>query len=103
MDNLYDVESHRADVIQCAMQEGKYAVNSAAQEIQGPRSPQVVTDRVVLKHYVTKSTGEFLQKLDRGSGMGNKKTMDFFRQVQASATHNCSDPEYGAIEHDNTA
>ena len=89
--------------LRCALQEGKYAVNTALQEVEGPRSLQVLTDRVVLNHYVTKSLDDFLQKVARGSGMGNHKTMDFFREVQASASRHCKAPEYSPSTFDASA
>ena len=94
------MSSHAKQTSQFLLQEGKYAVNSARQKIQGPRSAQVVIGRVALNHYVTKSLDEFLQKIARGSGMGNQKTMHFFRQVQASATHNCSYSGHSSMKHE---
>lgn len=65
-------------------------MNSAAEEVHGPRASRVVTDRVVLNHYVTKSLEQYQQKMARGSGMGNRKSMEFYELTQALATENCS-------------
>ncbi len=72
------------------MQEGKHAVNSAGEEVFGARASGVVTDSIVLNHYVTKSLNQYQQKMQRGSGMGNKKSMEFFQLTQLMATENCT-------------
>ena len=74
---------------QC-MQEGKYAGNSAGEVVPGARAGRVVTDRIVLNHYVTKSLEQYQQKMSRGSGMGNRKSMEFFDLTQLMATENCT-------------
>jgi hypothetical protein len=72
------------------VQDGMHAVNTALEEVKGPRSRHVVTDRLVLNHYVTKSLEQFQAKMARGSGMGDRKSMAFFRMVQSHALQNCS-------------
>lgn len=72
------------------VQEGRRAVNTALEEVRGPRSKRVVTDRLVLNHYVTKSLEQFQAKMGRGSGMGDSKSMAFFRMVEKASTHNCT-------------
>ncbi len=72
------------------VQDGMHAVNTALEDVRGPRSRRVVTDRLVLNHYVTKSLDQFQAKVSRGSGMGDRKSMAFFRMVEAAATHNCT-------------
>ena len=71
-------------------QEGKHAVNSAGEMVSGPRASRVVTDSIVLNHYVTKSLEQYHQKMERGSGMRNKKGMEYFQLVQLMATENCT-------------
>ena len=52
-------------------QEGKFAVNSAYEAVEGALAMRAVHDRVVLNHYVTKSRAEYAAKMVRGSAMGN--------------------------------
>ena len=47
----------------------------------GPKSPTPSHERVALYHYAVKSVDDFQQKMARGSGMGNVKTLDFLRYV----------------------
>ena len=47
----------------------------------GPKSPTAALERVGLYHYAVKSKDDFMQKMARGSGMGNIKTLDFLRYV----------------------
>jgi hypothetical protein len=51
---------------------------------------RVVTDRLVLNHYVTKSLAQYKAKMGRGSAMGNRKSIEFFDMVQEQATENCT-------------
>ena len=48
-------------------------------------------DQLVLYHYVTKSKEEFERKMARGSGMGNHRGMDFFKEMDGAATDACMD------------
>ena len=50
----------------------------------------VAASRIVLYHYALKSASDFQAKSERGSGMGNHKTTEFFDMVNAEATHNCT-------------
>ena len=72
------------------MQKGKHAVNSAAEGVFGPKADRAVTDRVVLNHYVTKSLEQYQQKMDRGSGRGNRKSIEFYDLTQQMATESCT-------------
>ena len=72
------------------LQDGKHAVNSAMVPVDGPTSDEVVVDKVVLNHYVTKSLEHYVAKMKRGSGMGNKKTIEFFDDVQLQSTAECT-------------
>ena len=65
-------------------------MNSAAERVSGPRADRIVTDRVVLNHYVTKSAEQYQQKMDRGSGMGNRKSIEFYDLTQQMATESCT-------------
>lgn len=58
------------------------AVTTAGERVDGPLSDHVTLDRLVLNHYVTKSVQDFAEKMRRGSGMGNKKTVEFWTYVQ---------------------
>eukprot|EP00884_Botryococcus_braunii_P006926 jgi/Botrbrau1/16234/Bobra.0066s0020.1 len=68
---------------------GKFAVNTKFQPVHGARSQTVSTERVILKHYVLKSAEEYKEKINRGSGMKNKKTFEFFNFVEQQATADC--------------
>ena len=65
-------------------------MNSAAERVSGPKANRIVTDRVVLNHYVTKSAEQYRQKMDRGSGMGNRKSIEFYDLTQQMATESCT-------------
>ena len=65
-------------------------MNSAAERVSGPRADRIITDRVVLNHYVTKSAEQYQQKMDRGSGMGNRKSIEFYDLTQQMATESCT-------------
>jgi hypothetical protein len=67
-----------------------YAANSAGEGVPGARAARVVTERIVLNHYVTKSLEQYQQKMSRGSGMGNRKSMEFFNLTQLMATEKCT-------------
>ena len=71
-------------------QAGRYAVNSAGEKVLGAVASRVVTDTIVLNHYVTKSLEEFQRKMERGSGMRNKRDMDFFQLVELMASQACT-------------
>lgn len=83
-------EKHNPKSLWLLLQEGKHAVNSAGEEVSGARSSRVVTDRIALNHYVTKSLEQYQQKMQRGSGMGNRKSMEFFQLTQLMATERCT-------------
>ena len=72
------------------LQEGKYAVNSAGEKVPRPVASRVVTDRIVINHYVTKSLEDFQRKMAQGSGMRNRKDMTFFQRVQLMASQQCT-------------
>ncbi|MFT8477084.1 MAG: glycosyltransferase family 2 protein [Liquorilactobacillus sp.] len=58
---------------------GYYAVNEKKQEVDGPFSQSVNTDRVQINHYFTKSEEEFIQKKARGRATKNsQRTMQDF-------------------------
>ena len=46
-------------------------------------------DRIVLRHYVTKSLWDFAQKMERGSGMSRRKDWKYFHRVQKMAWQDC--------------
>ena len=48
-------------------------------------------ERLVLNHYVLRSRAEYHAKTVRGSGAGNHKGVDFFRNTEAAAVENCTD------------
>lgn len=58
-------------------------------QVIGARSKSVLTERVILKHYVLKSLEEYVGKMERGSAMKNKKTIEFFDFVDKEATADC--------------
>ena len=57
----------------------------------GPKSPTPSHERVALYHYAVKSVDDFQQKMARGSGMGNVKTLDFLRYVDNFTDSYCHD------------
>lgn len=57
--------------------------------MEGAKAESVVTDRLVLHHYVTKSLEQYLSKIARGSAMGNRKSIEFYDLVQSQATEKC--------------
>lgn len=65
-------------------------MDTAGERVVGPMSQRVVSERLVLNHYVTKSLDEFREKMARGSGMGNRRGIDFYDIVQREATDNCT-------------
>ena len=50
-----------------------------------------VLDRVALYHYAVKSVDDFKQKMARGSGMGNIKTLAFLTYVDNFTDSYCTD------------
>jgi hypothetical protein len=68
-----------------------YAVNEYFKPIDSPFTKGVSVDKVVLNHYVTKSLEDYSQKMARGSGMNNHKTIEFFDTIQELSTENCTD------------
>lgn len=67
------------------------AVNSKHEPVPGPKSPAAVLDRLVLYHYAVKSFDDFKQKMARGSGMGNTKTLAFLKYVDNFTDAYCPD------------
>ncbi len=53
-------------------QDGRFAVNSACEAVEGALAARPTYDRVMLNHYVTKSRAEYADKMARGSAMGNQ-------------------------------
>lgn len=67
------------------------AVNTRHQGVPGPKSPAPVLERVGLYHYAVKSLDDFQQKMARGSGMGNVKTLAFLEYVDNFTDAYCAD------------
>jgi len=65
------------------------AVNSRHELVDGPKSPVPVLERLGLYHYAVKSVDDFMQKMARGSGMGNIKTIAFLEYVDNFTTAYC--------------
>lgn len=55
----------------------------------GPKSPPSHT-KIALYHYLTKSEGEYMAKMKRGSAAGNYKAPEFFYAINGLATANCT-------------
>jgi hypothetical protein len=72
------------------VQDGKQAVNTAREVVEGARAEYVRPERLLLHHYVTKSLGQYAGKMARGSAMGNRKSMEFFDLVQREAVARCT-------------
>ncbi len=53
-------------------QDGRFAVNSACEVVEGALASRPTYDRIMLNHYVTKSRAEYADKMARGSAMGNQ-------------------------------
>lgn len=68
---------------------GLRAVSPDGQAVPGPKSTRVDATTLSLAHYAVKSRAEFRAKIGRGSGMGNTKTMAFFKHVDGYATETC--------------
>ncbi|KAL6777479.1 hypothetical protein ACKKBF_B21660 [Auxenochlorella protothecoides x Auxenochlorella symbiontica] len=68
---------------------GYYAVTTDRRRVLGPKSAAPVYDRLVLRHYVSKSLWDYSQKILRGSGMSRVKTMPYFHHVQIRAWQDC--------------
>lgn len=68
------------------------AANGRHQYAPGPKSPgKPALDRVGLYHYAVKSIDDFKQKMARGSGMGNVKTLAFLKYVDNFTNAYCAD------------
>lgn len=67
------------------------AVNTRHQAVPGPKSPTPVLERLGLYHYAVKSVDDFMQKMARGSGMGNVKTIEFLEYVDNFTDAYCAD------------
>lgn len=70
---------------------GSYAALTSGRRVDGPISDEFVDDALVLYHYITKSREEYVAKMRRGSGMGNHRQWNFFDEMNAKATDNCTD------------
>ncbi len=57
----------------------------------GPKSKEPVLERWALHHYAVKSVDDFQQKMTRGSGMGNIKTLAFLQYVDNFTDDYCPD------------
>ncbi|GAB4813823.1 hypothetical protein N2152v2_000869 [Parachlorella kessleri] len=72
-----------------AYKEGKYAVNTDFEKVEGAVNPAIRSGRLVLFHYALKSATEYREKMRRGSAMGNYKNMLFFRRIDEAAQQKC--------------
>jgi hypothetical protein len=61
----------------------------AALQVPGPKSAPSHT-KIALYHYLTKSEGEYMQKMRRGSAAGNYKSPEFFTAINGLATERCT-------------
>ncbi len=66
-------------------------VNTRHEPVPGPKSKAPVLERWALYHYAVKSVDDFQQKMLRGSGMGNIKTLAFLQYVDNFTTATCVD------------
>lgn len=57
----------------------------------GPKSRTPVQERWALYHYAIKSVDDFQQKMMRGSGMGNVKTLAYLQYVDNFTDARCPD------------
>lgn len=64
-------------------------VNTRHELVAGPKSPTPVLERLALYHYAVKSLDDFRQKMSRGSGMGNVKTIAFLEYTDNFTTAYC--------------
>lgn len=70
--------------------EGWFAVDLAGCRVDGPTSPYPPAHTpLALHHYAVKSDAEFAAKAARGSGMGNRKGVEYQASVEARATGVC--------------
>ena len=69
----------------------KFTVDEQHRPVLGHRSDPADVNDIEIYHYVTKSRGEFVQKLLRGNAdvPSQPKVMGFFDMVNAVATHDC--------------
>lgn len=58
-------------------------------QVVGPKSPPSHT-KIALYHYLTKSEGEYMLKMKRGSAAGNYKAPEFFYAINGLATATCT-------------
>lgn len=65
------------------------AYNTRREIVPGPKSKSVAVERLVNHHYAVKSREDFDQKMARGSGMGNLKTMAYLEYVDNYTTADC--------------
>jgi hypothetical protein len=66
-------------------------VSTRHEPVPGPKSKAPVLERWALYHYAVKSVDDFQQKMLRGSGMGNIKTLAFLQYVDNFTTATCVD------------
>ena len=80
--------------------------------VSGQKNPLIKEDwkmhrrppKLALYHYVTKSRQEFVDKVKRGSGMGNRKDVAFFERIEAASGEGCMEAveacrRFGTIDH----
>lgn len=58
-------------------------------QITGPKTKTPSHTKIALYHYLTKSEADYKQKMQRGSGAGNFKSMGFYKAVNDMATYKC--------------
>ncbi|KAI3434496.1 hypothetical protein D9Q98_002571 [Chlorella vulgaris] len=66
-------------------------VSTLHEPVLGPKSKEPVLERWALHHYAVKSVDDFQQKMTRGSGMGNIKTLAFLQYVDNFTDDYCPD------------
>lgn len=70
----------------------KYTVNELGLPVKGAglgRTPASHT-KIALYHYLTKSEGEYIEKMKRGSAAGNYKDMSFYYAINELANATCT-------------
>jgi hypothetical protein len=80
--------------------QGKTAVDTVGEAIlDGSRHPLIAKrwkeegrpPTLALYHFVTKSEEEYQIKMKRGSAMGNRKDMSYFKKIMSAATEPCEE------------
>ena len=90
---------HAINPHQFSYRDGKSAVDENFELINGFSTTSHHSARIAVYHYVLKSRQEFQEKMERGSGDGGHKGLEFFEEIERATVNDCWDAVHWSQQH----